>query len=159
LGAGGIEGGNVDPDDSVALAILDSGVSAYFAGIDSWHGPLANQVLGLVADDGLRLGEAAKRMSDRLALDFLPDRLRFGPTAKSPDRFAGEGSAMRRGNAAGMIFYGDPALAPFAKSAGRAFTAEVLPEKDGRIALRLSAKPILQGFAGVDVMYAQHRLL
>ena len=48
--------GLVDPAGSVALQMLDSGVGAYVAGIDPWHGPLASQVFCLIADDGLRLG-------------------------------------------------------------------------------------------------------
>ena len=44
-GPGGMKDmGLVTRDDSVALAVLDAGVSAYVAGIDPWHGPLANQV-------------------------------------------------------------------------------------------------------------------
>src|SRR5438105_15387361 len=46
-GPGGVEDrGVVKRDDSVALAVLDSGVVGYFAGIDPWHGPLALQVFG-----------------------------------------------------------------------------------------------------------------
>ncbi len=54
-------------DQSVALALLDSGIAGYFAGVDVWHGPLNSQVFYYVTDDGMRLGEAANAMHNRLA--------------------------------------------------------------------------------------------
>src|SRR5436305_975477 len=123
-------------EDSVALALLDSGVAAYVAGIDPWHGPLANQAFGYLFDDGLSLGGAAKRMADRLALDFLPGRISFPPTATVGDRFAGEGVTNRRHNGAGMIVYGDPAFAPLAQSASRLAFAEV-KRSGGKLTVRL----------------------
>jgi hypothetical protein len=145
-------------DDSVALAVLDSGVAAYVAGIDMWHGPLANQVFGHLFDDGLSLGSANKRMADRLALEFLPGRIAFPPTAEVADRFAGEGTTNRRHNGAGMIVYGDPAFAPFARNASKLAFAEI-QTKDGKLSLRLATKPLLDGPAGDDIMIPQGRLM
>lgn len=149
--------GPVARDESVALAILDAGVAGYVAGIDPWHGPLANQVTGHLLDDGLSLGGAAKAMADRLALDFLPGRIAFPPAAGAADRFAGEGPANRRHNGAGMVVYGDPAFAPFAKSAPRLAFAEAKRD-GGRLTVRLGTKPLLDGPAGVDFMIPQARL-
>jgi hypothetical protein len=145
---GPIDRGLVAREDSVALAVLDSGVAGYFAGVDPWHGPLAMQVFAHVTDDGLRLGEAAKRMHDRLALDFLPGRIRFEPTLKIKDRFSGEGTVNRRHNGAGMIFYGDPALAPFAKKAKHLLSAEVKAADRERLRVRLSVRPLIDGPPG-----------
>jgi hypothetical protein len=151
--------GLVSRDDSVALQLLDSGISAYFAGIDPWHGPLAIQVFLHLTDDGLRLGEAAKRMHDRLALEFLPERIAFAPALESAARFAGEGAANRRHNGAGMIFYGDPALAPFAKNAGRLLSAELETLESGKARLRLRARPLVKGRPGSDFLLPSNRLL
>jgi hypothetical protein len=155
---GPIDRGLVARDDSVALAVLDSGVAGYFAGVDPWHGPLAMQVFTHATDDGLRLGEAAKRMVDRLALDFLPGRIRFEPTLKIKDRFSGEGVVNRRHNGAGMIFYGDPALAPFARKAKRLLSAEVKAADRERLRVRLSVRPLIDGPPGVDFFLAHSRL-
>jgi hypothetical protein len=144
-------------DDSVALAILDSGVAAYVAGIDPWHGPLANQVFAHLLDDGLSVGGAAKRMADRLALEFLPGRINFPPTETVADRFAGEGVTNRRHNGAGMIAYGDPAFAPFAKTASRLAFAGA-KQADGKLTVRLGTKPLLDGPAAGDYMIPQSRL-
>ncbi len=144
--------------DSVALAVLDSGVVGYFAGVDPWHGPLAMQVFGNVLDDGLRLGAAAKAMHCRLALEFLPKRIHFEPTLKNPKRFNGEGTENRRHNGAGMIFFGDPALAPFTQSASRLGFAEWKSGDGSRFTLRLGTRPVLDGVPSTDYMIPQSRL-
>jgi hypothetical protein len=149
--------GVVPAKDSVALALLDSGIAGYVAGIDPWHGPLANQLFWYLADDGMRLGEAAKRMADRLALEFLPGRIRYPPTRDV--RFTGEGRANRRRNGAGMILYGDPALAPFKRNAGRRFTAKVTRKAGGTLQVTFTARPLLSGMPGPDFMLAQARLM
>ncbi len=153
---GGIDRGVVAAEESVALALLDSGVSAYFGGIDPWHGPLANQLFGCLTDDGLTQGGAAKRMYDRLALEFLPDRIAYPPTREYC--FTGEGKANRRRNGAGMIFYGDPATAPFAAGAPHLLSATA-SEADGRLRVVLESKPIGGRSPGADFMLAQARLM
>ncbi len=150
--------GLVKADDSVALALLDSGIAGYFAGVDPWHGPLAMQVFYHVADDGMRLGEAAKRMYDRLALDFLPQRLHFEPTLRTPNRFGGEGQINRRHNGAGMIFYGDPALAPFARTASHRASAEWVGSDPKHPRLRLDVGSLVDGRPGADFILTQSRL-
>lgn len=156
---GPVDRGVVAAADSVALAVLDAGVAGYFAGVDPWHGPLALQVFAHVTDDGMRLGEAAKRMYDRLALDFLPGRIHFEPTLKVKDRFGGEGVVNRRHNGAGMIFYGDPALAPFAKKAKRLLTAAVKKDAKGQLHVHLGVQSLLDGEPGADFLLPQARLM
>lgn len=153
-----VDRGLVDAEESVALAIIDSGVAGFFGGIDPWHGPLANQVFLLITDDGMRLGEAAKRMYDRLALAFEPERVDYA--AMSERRFTGEGRNNRLSNGAGMIFYGDPALAPFEKNAAR--LVQVKSESDGDSTLRctMTMKPLMTGSANAaDAMLPQARLM
>jgi len=152
------DNGYVSPESSVALALLDSGICAYFAGIDAWHGPLTCQVFCYAADEGMRLGEAAKRMADRLALDFLPGRIHFEPIARSKDRYSGEGVTNRRWNGAGMIFYGDPALAPFAGKPNRADFAELQERGGGKVRIRLGCRPLLKGWPGQDFIIPLNRL-
>jgi hypothetical protein len=150
--------GLIASDDSVALAVLDAGVSAYVAGIDPWHGPLANQVFCYIIDDGMRLGEATKRMVDRLALDFLPNRIQYKPTAER--RLTGEGTENRRHNGAGMILYGDPAWAPYARSASRRMFAEKEQTEEGTLRLRIGTRPLIKGGTpGVDFMLPMNRLI
>jgi hypothetical protein len=151
--------GVVKPDDSVCLAVLDSGVAAYVAGIDPWHGPLAFQMTGYLFDDGMRLGQAAKMMHDRLALAFRPDPVAFEPTLKNPKRFAGEGVSNRRHNGAGMIVYGDPAFAPFAANASRTITAEVDAEAKDHCRLRIRVGKQIDGPPAEDFMLPMSRLL
>lgn len=152
------DNGVVQKEASVCLEILDSGTPAYLAGAAPWHGPLAIQAFGHIVDDGLRLGEAAKRLHDRLALDFLPERIAFPPTAEVKDRFSGEGSVNRRHNGAAMILYGDPAWAPFAKGAPRLAAAELKRGPDGKLQGKLTWKPQLEGAPDQDFLLPMHRL-
>ncbi len=153
------ERGPVKAEDSVALQILDAGVAGYFAGIDPWHGPLALQLAGYVLDDGLPLGLAARRLHDRLALEFLPERMHFPPTAQNPKRFAGEGTVNRRHNGAGLIFYGDPALAPFARNASRLHFAELKRGAGHTFTITLGNRALVDGPPGEDFMLPQMGLM
>lgn len=159
-GPGGpVDRGVVEAGESVALEILDRGVTGYVAGVDPWHGPLAMQVFTMITDDGMRLGEATKRMFDRLAIEFHPERIQFQQTLKHKRRFSGEGTNNRRYNGGGMIFYGDPALAPFARNARRPLRAELSLEDDGGARIRLEAKSLIAGDPGEDFMLPANRLL
>jgi hypothetical protein len=160
IGPGGrfTDSGLVDPDASVALQVLDSGVAAYVAGVDPWHGPLANQVFYYIADDGLRLGAATKAMRDRLALAFLPDRIAYPPT--STVVATGEGRANRLRNGAGMILYGDPAFAPYGDEPARRFFAR-WEAGDGKAGAKLvlGFRPLFDGAAGNDFNFTQACLM
>jgi len=158
-GAGGVKDmGIVKPEDSVCLAVLDSGVAAYVAGIDPWHGPLAFQITGLLLDDGMRLGQAAKAMHDRLTLAFLPDPIAFEPTLKNPKRFGGEGVENRRHNGAGMIVYGDPAFAPFGESATHAISGKLTADGD-KCHVQFQIGKLLDGPPAEDFILPLSRLL
>jgi hypothetical protein len=155
-----VDRGVVAPEDSVALAMIDSGVTAYVAGINPWHGPLANQMFGYVAAEGMRLGEASKWMADRLALEFLPEPIEYPPEGEY--RFAGEGTANRRANGAGMICYGDPAWAPFEHvAAGQMRAMATWPaEAISGASILIEVDPLVErGQPGSDFMLAQNRLL
>lgn len=160
IGPGGayVDRGLTGAEDSVALAIIDAGVAGFFGGIDPWHGPLTNQVFLLAVDDGLSLGGAAKRMFDRLALAFLPERIHYAPMDER--RFTGEGRGNRLGNGAGMIFYGDPALAPFSRSAAKLLSAKTEAIDDAALLCTIEMKPLLQGaMNAADGMLPQARLM
>lgn len=160
IGPGGayVDRGVTKSEDSVALAILDTGVAGYFGGIDPWHGPLANQVFLLLVDDGLSLGGAAKRMYDRLALAFAPEPVRYA--AMSERRFTGEGRDNRLGNGAGMILYGDPALAPFRSGAAKLMTASAQPPEGDSMRCTVELRPLLRGaMNAADAMLPQARLM
>jgi len=163
-------------DESVALAMLDTGIAAYVAGVDPWHGPLANQTTMHLVDGGLSLGEAWKAMIDRLALDFAPEPIRLERVADR--RFTGEGRDHRRRNAAGMIVFGDPAWAPFASRAPRLLRASLdagpahgaAPDHGAPAAnagaaravprrLSIECGPLVRGAPGDDFMLAHSRLL
>lgn len=153
-----VDRGVVDPQKSIALAVLDSGVAGYFGGIDPWHGPLANQVFLLVTDDGMRLGEAAKRMYDRLALAFEPDGIHYEPMSER--RFTGEGRNNRLSNGAGMIVYGDPAFAPFKDKAAHLLTTASLEVGDSTMSCAITMKPLFSGtMNAADAMLPQARLM
>lgn len=155
-------------DASVALAMLDTGIAAYVAGVDPWHGPLANQVTMQLAERGLSLGDASKAMIDRLALDFAPEPIRFGKVA---DRtMTGEGRDHRRRNAAAMIVYGDPSWAPFGASAPRLLRVErsggaADANTDGGssaaapVRVTIECRPLVKGMPGDDFILAHSRLL
>ena len=148
--------GKVAASDSVALQLLDSGLAAYIGGIDPWHGPLNSQVFQYAVDDGMRLGAATKMMFDRLALAFAPERIHYPPTAGVI--MTGEGRANRLRNGAGMILYGDPAFAPFAKDAKRLLRARIV--KGDRFAVTIEAAPLLDAMPGaVGFMLPQARLM
>ncbi|MCC6909819.1 MAG: hypothetical protein IT430_17930 [Phycisphaerales bacterium] len=153
-----VDRGVIDPQKSVALAIIDSGVAGYFGGIDPWHGPLANQVFLLVIDDGMRVGEAAKRMHDRLAMAFAPQRIDYAPMSER--QWTGEGVNNRLGNGAGMIVYGDPAFAPFAETATRLVSTQTALDGDSKLQCTITIKPLLDGaMNAVDGMLPQARLM
>jgi len=147
--------GVVAPEESVALQILDSGVSAYFAGVNPWHGPLAHQVFLAVVDDGVRLGEASAWMFNRLALEFQPDGIHFPPSEETT--MTGDDVHNRRRNGAGMIVYGDPSFAPFKEVASRRIRIEILGGNPLR--LRITGRPLVVHEPGQDVMLAQSRMM
>lgn len=127
-GAGGLERRETAPERTVALALLDTGVSAYVAGMDAWHGPLAVQVMLALADDGATLGAATRLPIDRLVMTQLDRPLRFPPQDEATARFSAEPGAYARGNAAGSILFGDPSFAPFTDGAPRSFRATLGPD-------------------------------
>ncbi len=143
-------------DESVALAVLDSGIAGYVAGVDPWHGPLANQVTMHLVDGGLSLGDASKAMIDRLALDFAPEPMRFAKVAERVS--TGEGRDHRRRNGAAMIVFGDPSWAPFGGSAPRLLRAERTGSVDAP-RIEVECRPLLRGQPGQDFMLAHSRLL
>jgi Peptidase family C25 len=145
-------------DDSVALALLDSGIAGYFAGVDAWHGPLTMQVFYYVADDGMRLGEAANAMYNRLALEFLPERIHFEPIAQTKRGGKDAWVQNQRQNGAAMILYGDPALAPFAKRAKRLMSASAETLANDRLGVKLELRPLVDGPPGEDFIFPTFRL-
>ncbi len=151
-----VDRGKVKLEDSVALALLDSGISSYFAGIDPWHGWLANEVYLKVVDDGMGLGEAAKNMADRLALDFLPERIHFKPASKM--KFEGEGTDNRRRNGAGMIFYGDPAQSPYGNNASRLGFGRISAKEGGALTATVGTKPLIDGYPSDDFLFVMSYL-
>ncbi len=150
--AGVVERPAPDPEQSVALALLDSGIAGYVAGVDMWHGPLAMQFTARLLDEGLSLGEASKASFDRLALDFQPEPPRYGPMAERGPR--SEGNQNRRLNAAAMVVYGDPAWAPTAGRAAKRVTAQ-RSEVDRRNRITITAQPLVEGGIGNDFQLAQ----
>lgn len=149
-GAGYEDRGAVAREESVALALLDSGIAGYFAGVDVWHGPLNSQVFYYVTDDGMRLGEAANAMFNRLALEFLPERIHFQPTIKQKRGGKDAWVQNQRRNGAAMILYGDPALAPFAKRSKHLLTAQTRPVGKDRLTVKIEGRPLVDGEPGED---------
>lgn len=148
----------IDPEKSVALAVIDSGAAGYIGGIDPWHGPLANQVFLLVTDNGMSLGGASKRMYDRLALAFQPHRTQYVPM--SDRRFTGEGEGNRLNNGAGMIVYGDPAFAPFEANAPRLFGVSTGRANLSTLNCSIQMQPLFDGVMNAaDAMLPQARLM
>ncbi len=142
--------GVVAPDESVALALLDSGIAGYFAGVDVWHGPLNSQVFYHVLDDGMRLGEAANAMHNRLALEYLPRRLHFEPMHKQKRGGKEPWVQNQRRNGASMILYGDPALAPFAHRAKHLLTARAEATGKDQLSVKIELQPLVDGPPGDD---------
>ncbi len=144
-------------DASIALALLDTGVAAFVGGVDAWHGPLAMQAFALITGDGLSLGAAQKRMQDRLALAFLPERVRYPAAREHTARFSGEGRDNRLGNGGGMIVYGDPTFVPRAVAPPATGTTRVARESD-RMVITIEQPALVDGGIGDDAMIAQSRL-
>ncbi len=148
--------GVIDPGESVALALLDSGVSALVAGVDAWHGPLTMQALGHLAGSGLSLGDMQRRLVDRLVLATLPDHLAF--PRGSAYAMRGEGSANRRQNGSAMIVYGDPTFRPFRRDAADQAFIDVRRAEDGIFSVRMGTAPLIDGPPGNDFLLAIYRL-
>ncbi len=149
-GKGYEDRGIVARDESVALALLDSGIAGYFAGVDMWHGPLNSQVFYYVTDDGMRLGEAANAMYNRLALEFLPERLHFEPALKRQRGGKNAWVQNQRDNGAAMILYGDPALAPFSKRAKHLLSARVESTSKDGLSVKIEVRPLVEGQPAED---------
>ncbi len=103
------------PEETFALAVLESGASGYFAGVGSWHGILAIQAFCDLLYDGATCGDAAKAQVDRMTLEWdggmpEPADLHEGDTD--------EGLEDLRQMQAGVAFYGDPTLQPVREAAG-----------------------------------------
>jgi hypothetical protein len=131
--------GMVRREKSLTLAFLDAGVAAYIAGVDSWLGNLAAQVLGHILSDGMRLGEATKRMYDRLVLGCLPESLRFEDpmTVKKTDDVL-EWIKNLNGS---MILYGDPAFCPFGEVAETSWFSDSEITEKGLVKVKLGYRP------------------
>jgi hypothetical protein len=149
-GKGYEDRGVVARDNSVALALLDSGIAGYFAGVDAWHGPLTSQVFYYVTDDGMRLGEAANAMFNRLALEFSPGCIHYEPTVKRKRNRNNWWVQNQRDNGAAMILYGDPALAPFSKRAKHLLSARAKPAGKDPLSLTIEVRPLVEGAPGED---------
>lgn len=157
-GANGLQTIEVAPDESVALAMLDTGVAGYVAGIDAWHGPLAVQVVLALADDGASLGDAVRRPIDRLVLSQQDRPLRFPAQHERSQRFSAEPGAFARGNAAGSVLFGDPSFAPFRDGAPRAFAATLDGTPDRR-SVRIELAPVPGVGGGYGSMLLLPRVL
>jgi hypothetical protein len=148
-GAGPVERPAPAAEDSVALAVLDTGVAGYVAGVDPWHGPLAMRCTARLLDRGLSLGEMVADNAARLALEFAPGRIDLPPVAQRAPRQ--EGVANRRQNAMALIVFGDPAWAPFGGRAPRRQRASV-GVADGVTSISIDLAPLVQGLPGQDFM-------
>ncbi|MBL9120566.1 MAG: hypothetical protein JNL80_11710 [Phycisphaerae bacterium] len=153
---GPIQQASVSPDDSVALAMLDTGCAAYIAGLDPWHGPLAMRYAFQLLDDGCTLGEAAKETFDRLTLEFAPARIRLDPVAQRGPRR--EGTDNRRRNSAAIVVFGDPSWAPFAARPTRLISAKRNDAPAGQ-RIEFTVKPLVEGSPGADFMLPQGRIM
>lgn len=161
-GVGGLELRVTPPERTVALAMLESGPSAYVAGMDAWHGPLAVQVTLELADGGASLGAATRLPIDRLVLTQLDRPLRFPAQREANARFSAEPGAFARGNAAGSVLFGDPSFAPFATDAPRGFRATLVldstdPSPTPRV--RIELDPLTQPSGGYDSSLLLPRIL
>lgn len=145
-------------DATVALAMLDTGVAAYVAGMDAWHGPLAIQATLELADAGASLGAATRLPIDRLVLTQLDRPLRFPPQRAADERFSAEPGAYARGNAAGSVLFGDPSAAPFAATATRGFRATLDTTATGT-AVRIELDAVPGANAGYESMLLLPRIL
>ncbi len=154
----GIEFARRPYDSSVALALLDTGVAAYVAGMDAWHGPLAVRVTLELADGGATLGDATRAPVDRLVLTQLDRPLRFPAQDDIAARFGTDAVAIARGNAAGSVLFGDPSFAPFSAGAPRSYTATLRGEPSHR-SVRIALAPLAGATAGYESMLLLPRLL
>lgn len=144
-------------EDSIALAFLESGVSAYVAGLDVWHGPIADVVFFGLVDGGLTLGEAVHLPACRLALDLWPDKIDFRP-AEGLSAEA-EGLEARRRLLASAVLFGDPSFAPFEQDASHRWRAGAsLREGGGAVEIVLEGAPLAVGPRGPDLHLAESRL-
>ncbi|MBK6941381.1 MAG: hypothetical protein IPH13_14480 [Planctomycetes bacterium] len=157
-GVGGLERRETAPESTVALALLDTGVSAYVAGMDAWHGPLAVQVTLELSDTGATLGAAARLPIDRLVMTQLDRPLRFPAQDAADARFSAEPGAYARGNAAGGVLFGDPSFAPFSDAAPRSFRA-TLDSDSAKPTVRIELEPLVDAIGGYESLLLLPRIL
>ncbi len=148
--AGGIKQLQADPMSSFALAVLASGVTALFAGLDPDRLEQSSQEMEHLWIHGDALGHAIKETYDGTTVALRRpeyELFRYKPGGPKPQKTL---SMTMIGGGASRVLYGDPTFVPFPSSAKPTFPVRV---RDGRKSLSVvwEARQKPSGWLAVDV--------
>jgi hypothetical protein len=103
----------MEPEESLCLALLDAGAAALLVAIGANHGMAVTREVHFALENGASLGEALKSTYDDLLLQCEGRlHLAFDREGETPDRR----EHVMRGGGANRALIGDPALRPFTRT-------------------------------------------
>lgn len=123
------------PEESFALAVLNSGAIGYFAGLDGWHGIPAGQAFNSMLYDGLECGEAARRLYDRMVLAWEESKF----DRKKLQNMLEDEKNPRLVVQPNMVFFGDPAFRVYPERVSDK-KVKVSKPTDGNVELTVTQK-------------------
>lgn len=149
----------VAPDDSFALAMLDTGVAGYVA--YSCPRPAGPTMIGdaaIIATAGLSLGEQRRRDYNSTVLAHLlrgDDHLKFEPrtdgNAIKPNRTAADSVAKM---STGGLLFGDPAFVPFDEQDGMDVRVQTVEDSGDKMVVNVRINSAaFHLFAGEQINY------
>ncbi len=149
-GAGAIDVVRVEPMNSFALAVLASGVTALFAGLDPDRLEQSSQELEHLWVHGDALGHAIKATYDGTTVALRQSEYRLFRYQKGGPRPQKTLAMTMIGGGASRVLYGDPTYVPFAASAKPTFPVRTRSGR-GTLTIDWKARQKPPGWLAIDV--------
>ncbi len=148
--AGGIARLPVEPMESFALAVIASGVSGLFAGLDPDRLEQAAQELEHLWLHGDALGHAIKSTYDGTAIALRRSKYELFRYEAGKPRPQSSLTMTMVGGGAGRALYGDPTWAPLKKCAKPPYQVKIKKSRKG-LKVTCTAKALPKGWSAIDV--------
>lgn len=137
-------GGKYDREKLFALAVLDTGVSAYYAGLGSTNSALRAQAAYHAAVEGMALGDACRVVYDRLVTNL--QGLRIEALLAMEREGVHDPVFSRYIDGTHAVLFGDPAARPFLKREGALLDCGVENAPEGcKVSVRMKGCPDPEG--------------
>lgn len=123
-------------DRSVALAIIESGASAYICPVGANFGAQSDIEQSFASETGAPLGDVMRRAYHDIVMDTDGHPEQIGLFAKGRPAYSNPDGFLNNNSPHNRCLYGDPMLAPFAKRRSPATVEIQAKEEVGGLALR-----------------------